>query len=222
MACLDRYAEAHEFAGFWCTSAVLRGKHRGADGDPILTDTYQNFETARIENNAGMVLYNLTDLSHGYITAHDEHTITATLAGGTDNHWDIGDDYRLVTIDQNTIGLIEDVLAIAAGDINAALAAQNMCACNKANWAAAFLKKLNIIEAAAFYKCPCAEPNLSDDMRQNLLTWAENQMTLLRTGKLDVCSGATGAEFPALDWADQGVDEFSQGKIIYNDRLRLG
>lgn len=216
MGCTARYAESWEFASFWCSGLLLKGIHRGAANAADLLDSYTDFEAAGVEANVGMVLYNLTDGSHGPVTAVTQHTLTASLAGGTDNDWDVNDAYRIVTIDQNTIATIENVLDIAVGDIHAALAASGACSCALASWASKLLKKLNIIEAAAFYQCPCAKPNLSDDVRQNLLDWAERQLELIRTGKLELCAGSTGSEFPAVDWAEQGVNEFAQAQIIDN------
>jgi len=37
------------------------------------------------------------------------------------------------------------------------------------------------------------------------------------TGRLDVCSGATGADFPAVGYAQQAVTEFARAEIVWND-----
>jgi len=66
------------------------GTQDGGDGKAILTDS------ARIWVNdelIGYTVYNLTDGSSGVITDNDGTTVTATLAGGANNHWDDDDVY---------------------------------------------------------------------------------------------------------------------------------
>jgi hypothetical protein len=216
--CSGRYATAQEYAMFWCATGMLVGTHDGVDGAAILNDVHIDFAASGVEANVGMVVQNITDGSEGVITAVSGSTVTATLSGGTDNHWDTGDVYRIVLLDASEAAVIELYLDIAASNLHAALAASGACDCTFASWAAGFLKKLNIVEAAAFHHCKCADPNLTDDMRSAYLEWATNQIELIRNGKLELCSGATGAEFPAVDFAEQGLTEFNAARIIANDR----
>jgi len=102
------------------------------------------------------------------------------------------------------------------------MAAQGMCDCTLAPWAEMFLAKLNIIDAAIYHKCPCARTKLSDDMRQAFLNWITNELTNIRTGRIELCAGETGAEFPYVSWAQMGTTEFAQVNIIVNDILRNG
>ena len=44
-----------------------------------------------------MQVFNSTDGSSAIITDNDATTVTATLTGGTDNDWDIGDTYEINT-----------------------------------------------------------------------------------------------------------------------------
>jgi hypothetical protein len=46
----------------------------------------------------GYRIYNTTDGSNGSITANTATTVTATLAGGTENDWDTGDAYIIVAL----------------------------------------------------------------------------------------------------------------------------
>jgi len=117
---------------------------------------------------------------------------------------------------------LETFLELAAGDIHAARAASGGCDCTLAGWAADFLKKLNVIEAAVIHNCPCQSARLSDAMKPTWLEWITNQMELIRTGKLELCDGETGSEYPAFGWAEMGVTEFNQARIIYNRQLREG
>ena len=215
--CTGRFAEAHEYASLLCVGSLLKRVHTGANNAAILTDSQGDFVNGGVVANVGMVLYNVTDGSSGAVTAVTATTMTATLTGGTENLWDTGDVYRIVTIDANEIATIEMYLDIAASDVHAALAASGACDCTLATWAAEYLKKLNIFDALGYYMCPCAKVKLSDDARKGFLDWAEAQFKLLRTGEQEVCDGETGSDFPAIDWADQSVTEFAAAKIISND-----
>ena len=98
-----------------------------------------------------------------------------------------------------------------------ALAASGACDCSLASWATDYLKKLNVVDAVAFHKCQCGRPNVTDDLRGVYLEWLDRQFELLRMGAIDVCDGATGANFPAIGWAQQSVTEFAAARIILGD-----
>ncbi len=218
MSCTGRYAEAWQFAAFWCHNSLLKRADTGVANDrTYLEDSQVDFEKGGVEANVGMILYNLTDGSSGPVTAVGQHTLTATLSGGAENLWDSGDSYRIVTIDAAEIAAIENFLDIAASDLHAAMAAQDMCDCTLAGWATTFLQKLNIIDAEVYYHCSCQTPSLSEESRQALLDWMTGQLELIRTGKIELCAGATGAEYPVLDWAEQSVTEFAAARVIWND-----
>ncbi len=82
------------------------GTHTGAANAAVLTDSSANFTDSRIRDLSasftGDYIYNITDGSSGIITAHTANTITATLAGGVDNDWDLGDSYRIWVTEQYT------------------------------------------------------------------------------------------------------------------------
>ena len=71
------------------------GAHDGGDDAATLTDSTADFRGKyQVGNNLiGETIKNLTDGSEGTITANDATTITATLAGGTENDWDDDDEY---------------------------------------------------------------------------------------------------------------------------------
>ena len=68
------------------------GTHNGANNVAVLSDSTANFNP---DGLIGMTVTNSTDGSSGTITANTRTTITATLAGGTDNDWDTGDSYSI-------------------------------------------------------------------------------------------------------------------------------
>ena len=131
--------------------------------------------------------------------------------------WCLG--YALSAEEQATI---EVYLDLTASDIHAAMAQSGMCDCTLASWAANYLNKLNIIEAAAFYQCSCANPKLTDEMRMKLIDWATLQLDNIRTMAVDLCAGATGSEFPAIGIAQMGVTEMAAARIILNYEQKTG
>lgn len=223
MPCTGRYGSAWAFAAFWCVSAILLGTDdSGGAGNAFLTDSQVDFRRFGARANVGMILWNLTDGSEGPITAVTPNTITATLAGGPDNLWDDGDAYRFVTITAVESSAIENALDIAAGDIHAFLASVGACDCTLAAWAANFLAKMNYIEAAAYYKCPCASPRFTETQRERLFEQMNDVMVQIRMGQLEVCAGHTGADFPAIGIAQMGVTDMAAARIIFDYERKTG
>jgi len=69
------------------------GKHNGAANQPALTDSNRNWVP---DQWVGYTITNDTDGSSGTVTSNTTTTITATLSGGTDNDWDVDDEYSMV------------------------------------------------------------------------------------------------------------------------------
>ena len=65
--------------------------HDGSANAAVLTDTSGGFNFVPASTLIGRTLTNSTDGSSGTISAVTNSTITSTLAGGTDNDWDVGD-----------------------------------------------------------------------------------------------------------------------------------
>lgn len=107
-------------------------------------------------------------------------------------------------------------LTMAATPIQAALQSVDALNCSKDAYALTYLKTLNVILAAVLYQDLC-EPHLTVEEKRLYLEWANNELSMIRNGTNDLCSGATGKDFPSIDWAEQGVDEFSAAKIIAKD-----
>jgi hypothetical protein len=89
------------------------------------------------------------------------------------------------TLDIQKEAKINFQLNITAGAIHAAMSASDQCDCTLATWATNFLKKLNIIDAASYYVCPCAAPPITDAQRQNWLIWMNEQLTAIRKGEIE-------------------------------------
>ena len=218
MGCTGRYAEADSFAAFWCVGNLVNGADdSGGAANPMLTDSVQDFVRSGVKANQGMVLHNTTQGTQGPVTAVTVDTLTATGVA-----WDDGDAYQITMITAAERSTIEHYLNVAASDIHAALAASGACDCTLAGWAAGFLEKLNVIDAAAYYACPCGQPSMSDERKAGLLEWMNVQLRMIRAGELELCHGATGADFPAVGWAEQSLTDFAAAQIIVNRARREG
>jgi hypothetical protein len=214
VACTGRFAEAWQFASFFCTGVILSNvDDSGGAANAFLTDSTVNFlaPANQVEAGVGMVLYNTTSGTSGPVTAVTAHTITAT--GVT---WDDGDGYRIVLIDAIERSTIEHYLNIAASDLHVAMAQSGMCDCTLASWATGYLQKLNIIDAAAYYQCRCGQPSMTNELRGRYLDWCNQQLQAIREGKLELCDSATGADFPAIGWASQSWTDWSAAEIIFD------
>lgn len=122
--------------------------------------------------------------------------------------------------DAGEVATVNLFLAIAASDIHAALAGIGACSCTLAGWASVYLKKLNIIDAAALQNCPCGN-KLSDDRKQALLEWLDKQFELIRTSKIALCEGDTGADYPAFATVEFSWTEWNQADIIDNEASKV-
>lgn len=210
MPCTSRYAAAWEFSAFSCPGNILKGQDRSGGGpNAALLDTQADFVKGGVIANKGMVLYNLTTGLNGPVTAVTQTSLTATGVLWTD-----GQLYRIVSITGVEIAAIETALDMAVSDLHAALAASGACSCTFATWATAYLAKLNIIEAMSFYNCHCAGTGLSDDMKMKYMDWSSAQQELIRNGKLELCAGETGSEFPSIDWAEMASTDFAAAEIL--------
>lgn len=217
--CDGAFASADDYVSFVCTSRRISRVHDGADEALSLTDSMAHFKTKGVLAGQGMVLYNLTDGSQGYVTAVTDTNLEATLSGGVDNFWARGDQYLITTIDAFERATIENYLELTASDVASAVAAGGQCDCTATAWGLALLKKLNIIDAMSFYTCPCLN-SLEDTERQQLRNWMSDQLELIRTGKVDICGGP-GSEGAAFGTSKEAVTPFARAQII-RDRIEQG
>lgn len=221
MTCTGRWASAWSYASFWCTGSMALGlDDSGLLAQASLTDSQADFENAGFQPNKGMILYNTTQSTSGPITAVTPTTMTAT--GVT---WDTDDGYRAVSISGAEIATIEHYLNVTAGNIFAVMASVGACDCTLAAWASNglqdgndFLGKLNIIEAGAYHTCRCGMPGqrMTAEERTHWLTQSNMQLDAIRTGKIDVCQGATGSDYPSVGYAEQSLTAWNAAKIIAN------
>ena len=68
------------------------GMHTGGANAATLTDSTKAWADDEL---VGLQVFNSSDGSSGVITANDATTVTASLAGGTDNDWDLDDTYEI-------------------------------------------------------------------------------------------------------------------------------
>ena len=219
MPCTQRFAEAWQFAGFWCVAQLLSGIDQGGVVPPalpsaFLTDNTVQFLTLGARAGVGMVLYNLTQGTHGLVTGATQNTLTATGVS-----WYNGDQYRIALINAAERGVIEHWLDVTAGEIYAALGSVGACDCTLSVWGAQFLLQLNIISARMYYDCPCS-PTLTGADKARLMAMITTRLQSIREGDVDVCAGATGSKFPAIGWAELSLTEWNAARIIINDQNR--
>jgi hypothetical protein len=125
-------------------------------------------------------------------------------------------------IDSDAEQYITPLLTIAASDVHMHLAAVGACDCALAAWATNYLIKLNVVDAAVYHNCRCGDLNLTTEEKRMWLEWLDRQFTLIREQKIELCSGATGADFIAVGWAEKGLTEQGSAEIIANDIQRAG
>lgn len=219
MPCAARYADAYQYAADMCVESYYSGfDDSGGAGNVFLTDTLSaDFgRTVGVRANVGMTLFNLTQDTSGTITAVTTHTITAT--GVT---WDDGDEYAFATITAQQRAHIERILTRSAGMINLALQSAGACDCTFSTEALAALQHLNIVIAAAFYACTCGKSAvIAGEVRRNYQRWAQEMLTEIRDGRLEVCDGETGSDYPVLGWAERALTPHNITDIIRNRLLR--
>lgn len=215
MACSGALATGWQFVSFWCIDQIITGyDDSGGVGNAFVTDSLAEFITNGVLASVGMVLYNLTKNTNGEVTAISDTTLTATGVV-----WDDGDLYRIVPITRKDIARLNMMLELSAGSIHAARAASGGCDCTVSAWASDYLAQLNVVSAAIMFTCPCGD-NLTDERKASLMEWLDAQLMAIREGKLELCAGATGADFPAIAIAQYGNTDWNKARIVYNDIMK--
>lgn len=213
MPCTGRYAEAIDYAVLMRCAGIYAGLDNGGGaGNAFLTDNTVNF--VDMEVAVGNPIYNATTGVYGTITA-----VAATVLQTDTATWSNGNAYRIALMSASEVATVEMYLDLATPAIFAALASVGACSCTFASWANAYLAQLNSLMAAVIHHCPCGRGELTDDMRQAYLEWITQQLELIRTGSIELCSGYTGADFPAIATAEQAWTDWRAAEII-RDRIR--
>lgn len=214
MACSGRYAEALDFALLWCQGSPIVGTDTTANPPHAqITDATKDFTKAR-ELMAGSPVYNATTGTYGKVL-----TVAATVLTTT-NLFSNGDVYWALNMSAAAVATTEAFLDMAAGDVHAARMAADACDCTLRSGAAAYLKKLNVLDAAVWHNCPCDKPNISDSMRAAYLMEVRQMIDDVMTGKVELCQGETGSLFPAVAWAEHSVTEYNYALIVLNNVMR--
>ena len=123
-----------------------------------------------------------------------------------------------LTVDQ--IRMIESTLRRAAGVINMAVLAQGAGECPFSDSAEQMLRQIGYVMAAVAYNCRCGSPNLDTAEKQMWLNWVSDQLALIREGKIELCAGETGTEFPDVGVAEVGWTVFQVSHIRDNETAR--
>ena len=74
-------------------SPFAYGTHKSLAASAFLYDPGKDFKSCGVQ--VGVVIKNTTDESEALTTAVYENRVEATLAGGTNNHWAVGDEYEI-------------------------------------------------------------------------------------------------------------------------------
>lgn len=121
--------------------------------------------------------------------------------------------------DGQVVSQVETYLDIAAADVHAALASIGACDCTLASWATAYLKKLNILDAAVIHNCPCGN-TFDQDKKQMFMEWLNTQFELIRKGEIVLCQGETASTYPAVGIAELTLTEWNEAQIRINQEAR--
>jgi len=173
------------------------GAHDGADDASVLTDSTKSWP---VNGFVGQQIRNLTDNSSGKITANTATTITATLSGGTDNDWDIGDKFwitprslaDLVTPTAIRTRYVGPEVAPAGGDFSE-------------------LDPGNLADA-------CTDEATGDKIILFQGSRAAPSVILpYAIGDLSLTSAATDGQIVAEDGESPLISAFKQGAIVWTD-----
>jgi len=108
---------------------------------------------------------------------------------------------------------------MAGAEIDGALAAFGQLSCSKDAWATEMLKLLNIVGAALLTEFDNAR-TWTDETKRRYQEWKDNNLMLIRTGDLVLCSGETNKDYPAFERIEQAWDDHAAAKIYLNYLMR--
>jgi hypothetical protein len=128
-------------------------------------------------------------------------------------------------VEPDSCGDADDIvtryLKRASGVINMAIQAQGACSCVFTDATNAYLGQLAVVLAVIYHVQPCARPVLTVEQQRMYLDQATNEIAMIRKGEIELCVGETGADFPAIGWAEQSLTDMNAARIIVNASQRL-
>jgi hypothetical protein len=125
----------------------------------------------------------------------------------------------LSTLTSPQIASLNNQILMASGDIDMALKQQGALDCGLDPASTQYLAKLNIINTAVTYRAICG-PRLNPDEAREWSQWINDQLTLIREGKMVLCEGDTPADFPAIGVVEIGWNPAISAEIVINDIMR--
>jgi len=125
-----------------------------------------------------------------------------------------------VDIPEDEEAEINRMLQLSATSIHAARAATGGCDCTLSDWATDCLKMLNCMLAVAVFNCQCSNLNLPREQKEMYMNATREDLTLIRTGQIELCAGATGLEYPAFGIAEYSFTEYNTARMILNRMLK--
>ena len=133
------------------------------------------------------------------------------------------DDFQAVwgcEVNPDYESLINRQLDLSAAQIHAAMAAAGACDCTLASWANEYLKHLNCVIAALTLQGPCPCPNLTTEQIGVYGEWVNTRLEEIRSGKIELCQGETGVDYPAFAVAEMATTGFAARRILENYWMR--
>ena len=112
---------------------------------------------------------------------------------------------------------VKNYLRRASSTINMAMQASGACDCTLTTASVQYLQDLSIVLAVVYHNCTCARPKLTAEDKRLYLEQVTEELRQIRTGELELCSGATASDFPSIGWAQQGWTDWAIAEIIYNE-----
>jgi len=110
-------------------------------------------------------------------------------------------------------------ITLASSEIWMALQASDQATCTKADEAEDFLTLLAMIGAALLTEFDNAR-FWTDETKRRYQEWKDSNLELIRTGKLALCQGHTGLEYPAFAVAEQAWTDEAAWRIWVNYQMR--
>ena len=94
------------------------------------------------------------------------------------------------------------------------------CDCTLSEDALGYLANLNVRLAGLYHDCPCGGPNLDDATRALFLEVVSRELEDLRIGKMELCQGYTGSDFPAAEYVQYSWTGWNAAGIMMDTILR--